>query len=109
MQMMGLDRESLNMTIMPAAEYQVRTDLLLDAVVKAENIEVTEEEAEEYTKKVADSVNASVDEVKQYFGAEYLAEEQKREKATNIIVESAVVGEAPAEETAAAEEENKAE
>ena len=109
LQMMGLDRESMNMTIMPAAEVQVRTDLLLDAVIKAENIEVTEEESEEYVKKVAETVNASVDEIKQYFGADYIAEEQKREKATNIIVDSAVVGEAPAEEAAPAEEENKAE
>ena len=109
LQMMGLDRESMNMTIMPAAEFQVRTDLLLDAVIKAENIEVTEEEAEEYVKKVAENVNASVDEIKQYFGADYIAEEQKREKATNIIVDSAVVGEAPAAEAAPAEEENKAE
>ncbi len=109
LQMMGLDRESMNMTIMPAAEFQVRTDLLLDAVIKAENIEVTEEESEEYVKKVAETVNASVDEIKQYFGADYIAEEQKREKATNIIVDSAVVGEAPAEEAAPAEEENKAE
>ena len=109
LQMMGLDRESMKMTIMPAAEFQVRTDLLLDAVIKAENIEVTEEEAEEYVKKVAETVNASVDEIKQYFGADYIAEEQKREKATNIIVDSAVVGEAPAEEAAPAEEENKAE
>lgn len=109
LQMMGLDRESMNMTIMPAAEFQVRSDLLLDAVIKAENIEVTEEEAEEYVKKVAETVNASVDEIKQYFGADYIAEEKKREKATNIIVDSAVVGEAPAEEAAPAEEENKAE
>ena len=109
LQMMGLDRESMNMTIMPAAEFQVRTDLLLDAVIKAENIEVTEEESEEYVKKVAETVNASVDEIKQYFGADYIAEEQKREKATNIIVDSAVVGEAPVEEAAPAEEENKAE
>lgn len=109
LQMMGLDRESMNMTIMPAAEFQVRTDLLLDAVIKAENIEVTEEEAEEYVKKVAETVNASVDEIKQYFGADYIAEEKKREKATNIIVDSAVVGKAPAEEAAPAEEENKAE
>ena len=109
LQMMGLDRESMNMTIMPAAEYQVRSDLLLDAVIKAENIEVTEEEAEEYVKKVAETVNASVDEIKQYFGAEYIAEEQKREKATNIIIDSAVVGEAPAEEAAPVEEENKGE
>ena len=98
LQMMGLDRESMNMTIMPAAEFQVRTDLLLDAVIAAENISVSEEEAEEYVKKVSETVNASVDEIKQYFGAEYIAEEKKREKATDIIIGSAVVGELPAEE-----------
>ena len=95
---MGLDRESMNMTIMPAAEFQVRTDLLLDAVIAAENISVSEEEAEEYVKKVSETVNASVDEIKQYFGAEYIAEEKKREKATDIIIGSAVVGVLPAEE-----------
>ena len=106
LQMMGLDRESMNMTIMPAAEFQVRTDLLLDAVIAAENISVSEEEAEEYVKKVSESVNASVEEIKQYYGADYIAQEKKREKATNIILDSAVVGEAPAAE---AESEEKAE
>lgn len=106
LQMMGLDRESMNMTIMPAAEFQVKNDLLLSAVAKAENLSVSDEEAEEYVKKVAESVNASVEEIKQYFGAEYIAQEKKREKATNIILDSAVVGEAPAAE---AESEEKAE
>ena len=103
LQMMGLDRESMNMTIMPAADFQVRTDLLLEAVIKAENIEVSEEEAEEYVKKVAESVNASVEEIKQYFGSDYIAEEKKREKATDIIIGSAVVGELPVEEEKAEE------
>ena len=105
LQMMGLDRDSMNMTIMPAAEFQVKQDLLVDAVVKAENIEVSEEEAEEYVKKVAESVNASVEEVRQYFGAEYIAQEKKREKAAALILDSAVVGEAPAAEEEKTEEE----
>ncbi|MBR4549268.1 MAG: trigger factor [Oscillospiraceae bacterium] len=118
LQMMGLTRESMNVTIMPAAEFQVKHDLLIDAVVKAENIEVSEEEVEEYAKKIAESVGASVEEVKQYFGLEYIAQEKKREMATSLILDSAVVGEAPAaaEEPAAegsaeepAAEENKAE
>ena len=96
----------MNMTIMPAAEFQVKNDLLLSAVAKAENLSVSDEEAEEYVKKVAESVNASVEEIKQYFGADYIAQEKKREKATNIILDSAVVGEAPAAE---AESEEKAE
>ena len=109
LQMMGLNRESMNATIMPAAEFQVKNDLLIDAVAKAENIEVSEEEAEEYVKKVAESVNASVEEIRQYFGAEYIAQEKKREKAAALILDSALVGEAPAAEAEPAEEENKAE
>ena len=98
MQMMGLDRESMKITVLPAAEFQVRTDLLLEAVANAEQIELSEEEAEEYAKSVAESVNASVEEVKNFFGSEYLAQEKKREKATEIILGSAVVGEAPEQE-----------
>jgi len=98
MKRMGLTRESMNVTIMPAAEYQVRNDLLLEAVIKAENIEVSEEEAAEYVKKVAESVNASEDEIREYFGADYIAREKQREKAGDIILNSAVVGELPVEE-----------
>ena len=92
------------MTIMPAAEFQVRTDLLIDAVAKAENIEASAEEVEQYAKDFAERVNAKVEEVKSYFGEAYLAEEKKRQKATDLILESAVVGELPA-----AEPEEKAE
>ena len=100
LQMMGLDQQSMNSFIMPSAEQQVKQELLLEAVAAAENLEVSEEAAEEYVKKVAESVNASVEEIKNYFGAEYIAEEKKREMATELIVNSAVVGEAPAEESA---------
>lgn len=105
LQMMGLDQQSMNSFIMPSAEQQVKQELLLEAVAAAENLEVSEEEAEEYVKKVAENVQASVEEIKKYFGADYIAAEKKREKATDLILSSAVVGEAPAKE----EEEKKEE
>lgn len=100
MEMMGLDQETLNSSIRPGAEFQVKTDLLLEAVVKAEDIQVSEEEAEEYLAKVAEGINAQPDEVRQYFGAEFIASERKREKATSLIIDSAVVVDAPVEEKA---------
>ncbi len=89
-QMMGVDDAMINNTIRPAAEFQVRNDLLLEAVIKAENIETTEEENREYLNKVAESIGAKAEEVEKYFGMDYIAEEQKKEKASALIVESAV-------------------
>lgn len=106
-EMLGLDEEAMNMNILPNAEYQVKTDLLVEAIVAAENIEVTEEETEEYLKKIAESVNASPEEVKEYFGLDFIANEHKKEKASNLIFDSAVAVDAPAEEKT--EEETPAE
>ena len=89
-QMMGVDDAMINNTIRPAAEFQVRNDLLLEAVIKAENIESTEEENREYLNKVAESIGAKAEEVEKYFGMDYIAEEQKKEKASTLILESAV-------------------
>ncbi len=96
-QMMGVDDAMINNTIRPAAEFQVRNDLLLEAVIKAENIETTEEENREYLNKVAESIGAKAEEVEKYFGMDYIAEEQKKEKASTLIIESAVA-KAPVQE-----------
>ena len=89
-QMLGVDDATVNQTIRPAAEYQVRNDLLLEAVIEAEKIETTEEENREYLAKVAESIGAKAEEVEKYFGMDYIAAEKKKEKATSLIVESAV-------------------
>ena len=100
--MLGIDAETMNQSILPSAQLQVRTELLLEAVAKAENIELTEEETDAYLQRIADSVNAKPEEIKEYFGLETIQNEYKKEKATNIIMESAEIGEmeepAPAEE-----------
>ena len=82
----------------------MKNDLLLDAIIKAEGIEAAEEELEEYLKKVAESVGATPEQVKQYFGDDYVANELKKEKASNLIYDSAVVVDAPAAEEEKAEE-----
>ncbi len=91
--MLGIDEESMAQTIRPGAEFQVKTELLLDAVVKAEDIQVSDEEAEEYLKKVAEGINASPDDIRSYYGIDFIKEEQKKEKATQLILDSAVVSE----------------
>ncbi len=100
--MLGIDSETMNQSILPSAQLQVRTELLLEAVAEAENIELAEEETDAYLQRIADSVNAKPEEIKEYFGLETIRNEYKKEKATNIIMESAEIGEmeepAPAEE-----------
>ena len=97
MEMMGLNQDIVNASIRPGAESQVKTELLLEAVVKAEDIQVSEEEAEEYLNKVAESINAKADDVREYFGSEFIRGERSKEKATSLILDSAVAAEAKAE------------
>lgn len=88
--MMGLDEEAINATIRPAAEYQIKQELLLDAIATAENIEITDEELEDYIKGAAETVGVTADQIRQYFGEEYIKNEFKKEKASKIVIESAV-------------------
>ena len=87
LKMMGVDAAAIR----PSAEMQVKTELLLEAVVKAENMEVTQEDTEEYMKKVAEGIGAKVEDMKNYFSKEFIEEELKKERATNIIIDSAQV------------------
>lgn len=91
--MMGINDEVVNSSIRPGAVQQVKNDLLLEAIVKAENFEVSDEEAEEYAKKIAEGIGAEVEMVKQYFGMEYIKGEKKRELASELIFATALVSE----------------
>ena len=96
-EMMGLDSELMKQSILPSAEFQVRSDLLLEAVAAAEKLEADKEELEAYAKKVADSVGATLEQVYNYFGEDMLKQELVKEKAQSLIFDSATVEEAKAE------------
>ena len=85
-----MNEDALKFSIRPAAEAQVKTELLLEAVAKAEGVEPTEEEIEAYYEKTAKDVGATADDVKRYFGEEFLKNELKKEQAMNLIIENAV-------------------
>lgn len=97
MKLMGLDKDTVDATLRPAAVYQVKQELLLDAVAAAENIEVTDEDTDEYIKGAAETVNAKPEDILNYFGMDFIRNEFKKEKATKIIIESASVSEGEAE------------
>ena len=99
-EMLGLNEEAMKTSIMPAAEAQVKNDLLLEAIVAAEGFAPTEEETEEYIAKTAEKLGAKAEELKQYFGVDFIAEEQKKEMASNIIFDTAIITEVAPEEKA---------
>ena len=111
LKLFGMNEDTLKFSIRPAAEAQVKTELLLEAVAKAENLEPTDEELEAYYQKTAEGVGATVDDVKRYFGETFLKNELKKEQAMNLIVGNAVAKSADKTqpEEAAAEAEEKAE
>ena len=96
MKLFGMNEDALKYSIRPAAEAQVKTELLLEAVANAENLEPTEEQLEDYAKKTAENAGATVEDVKRYFGEEFLKSECRKDQAMNLIVDSAVAA-VPAE------------
>ncbi len=88
------------------AEQQVKMDLAISAIVKAENLEATDDEVEAEMKKVADRYGMDLDTVKKYLRPEEVKEQVIREKVIKLVADNAVAV-APAE--ALAEEETEAE
>ena len=90
LKMTGSSMEEFRANFADRAMRQVKTTLALEAVVKAENIEVTEEEIEaEYTKITA-SAGVAAEQVRAYMPAEAVKEDIAKEKAINVIKENAV-------------------
>ena len=98
MEMMGVDENMMKQSIFPAAEYQVKNELLLEAVAEAEKLEATAEEIDEYVAKMAEGFGATAEQLKTYFGEETLAAEVKKDKAGKLIVDSALAAAPAAEE-----------
>ena len=89
--MMGIDDETMEKNLRPAAEFQVKSDLLLNAVMEAEELDDNEEAFNAYVERVSGEVGATADQLRQYFGEEFMKNEFRKELATNLIVDSAVV------------------
>ena len=92
--MMGLDQAAIDANVRPVAVAQVKQELLIEAVIEAEGITVSDEELDEYIEKTAESAQTSPESLRSYFGEEFIRKEYMREKATKIIMDSAVALEA---------------
>ena len=84
-QFTGLSEEKMIEELKPQAEKRIRTRLVLEAIVAAENIEVSDERLEEELKKMADSYQMEVDKLKEFMG-----ENEKKQMKEDIAVQDAV-------------------
>jgi trigger factor len=79
----------------PEAEREIRIQLLLDEVARAEEIEITSEELDKEYDRIAQSTNQPVERVRQFFRDEERVNGVKstlrRRRAMDIIVESAKI------------------
>ena len=89
----------------PAAD-QVKMDLAVEAIIKAEGLEASDEDVESEMKSVAEKYGMDLDAVKKYLRPEDVKEQVIREKVVKLVADSAVAV-APAEEKAELEAEGE--
>lgn len=101
LQMQGLDlntylqylsqtMEQFREQFMDGAKQQVKVKLALDAIVKAENIEATEEEIAEEIAKLAEQYNMEADKIKAAVPQEQLTDDIVTRKAVDFVVDNSV-------------------
>ena len=91
LQMTGMKEADLLDSAKEPALRQLRGSLALEAIIKAEGIEATEEEVDAEMQKMADQYGLSLEDVKKYLRSADVEEQIKREKALKLVVDSASV------------------
>ena len=106
LQLVGQTRETFMADIRPHALQTIRERLVLEAIAKAENIEVSDEDVEAEVQKMAESYGMDVEKMK-----EFLSDKEKEgmkldlavSRAADFVYEHGVAVEKPAEEEKAEE------
>jgi len=90
MQMLGLTEQSMRASMTESATMRVRSELMLEEVVKAEGIEVTEEEIAARYQEMADQSGLDLEQVKSMVSEENVKNDVAVTRATELIVSSAI-------------------
>lgn len=97
-QYMGSNHQQFMESLKPEAITRIKNSLVLEAVVKAENITATEDDFEEEVKRMADMYKMEVDKVKEILGdneKEQIMSDLAIQKAAELIASKAVEKAAP--------------
>ncbi len=84
-QFTGMTAEKMLEEMRPQAVKSIETRLVLEAVAKAENIEVSEERLDEEIAKMAENYHMDADKMKEFMG-----EEEKKQMKEDIAVQEAI-------------------
>lgn len=88
-QFSGQDEAALKEQMKEDAEKRVKSNLTLEAVAKAENLEVSDEEVDAELTKMAEAYNMPVENIKQAIGStDAMKEDLKVRKAIDFLVEN---------------------
>ena len=90
LQYLGPTMEQFREQFMDGAKQQVKVKLALEAIVKAENIEATEEEIAEEIAKLAEQYNMEADKIKAAVPQEQLTDDIVTRKAVDFVVDNSV-------------------
>lgn len=87
----GMTLDSLREQLRPQAEKQVKLRLALEKIAKLEKIKVGKKEIDEEIKRIADSYQMDVEQVRGMVPEESIAEDLKVKKAMDLVKEQAVI------------------
>lgn len=93
MQFTGMTAEKMLEEMRPQAEKRIKTRLVLEAVAKAENIEISDEKLDEEIAKMAEAYQMEADKLKEFMGdkeKEQMKQDMAVQEAITFVVENAV-------------------
>jgi trigger factor len=104
MEDLGLSKESLSEKYRDTAEQKVKRHLLLDKIITQENMTLTDDEMEDGFKDTAQTVNQSIDDVKNFYKQdndkiEFFKQALLEKKAIKLIIEHSTIEEVEPELT----------
>ena len=105
--MTGMNEEQIIMDAKEPAANQVRMDLAIRAIIKAEGLDVTDEEVENEIKSLAEKYSMELDTVKKFLNPEDIKEQVMREKVIKVVADSAIAVAPEVKEDETKEEEKK--
>lgn len=88
-QLSGTSREDLHKQFAEESELRTKTNLVLEAIVKEEGIEVSEDEIQVEVEALAGQYGMDANQVRQYVTEDMLVSDIKLKKAMSLIVDSA--------------------
>jgi trigger factor len=86
----GMTPQQLAEQLKPQALANIKNRLVLDAIVAAENIEITDDEIEAEIQRLAESWNMEADKVRSYMDVDLMRNDMSAQKALEMITDAAV-------------------